>query len=116
MTGMIHSLIHDVARRAERKIGGIGPVPGIQKHKYAKNLVDGYQTRCGDRGLRTERSYFGRREVPYGTKGSARIDVYDTTTNGAYDYKFGRARLMRRQTQKIQTHGPRGISVQEVKP
>jgi sulfite reductase beta subunit-like hemoprotein len=70
----------------------------------------------GDRGLQTEVSYLGRTRVPYGTKGSIRIDVLDTTTNTAYDYKFGRTGLTQREIQNIQTHGPRGISVEEVRP
>ena len=109
-------LIFEIAGRAERKMGGTGAVLGTRKHRYAMVLLDRYQRLYGDKGLRAERSYLFHREVPYGTLGSARIDVYDATTNIAYDYKFGQRRISRWQKQKIQTHGPRGVSVMEVKP
>ena len=110
----------DVASRAERKIGGTGRVAGTKKHNYANRLLKRYQQRYGDRGLRTEVTYKGRKSASYGTKGSVRIDVYDTKRKVAYDYKFtqnkGRA-LSRRQVRKIKKNGPTGfVRVKEVNP
>ncbi len=81
-------LVKNVATRAERKVGASGRVAGTNKHKYAKDLLDRYQKIYGDRGLGTERSYIGGNKVPYGTKGSARVDVLDIKNKVAYDYKF----------------------------
>ena len=113
-------LVKDVASRAERKIGGTGRVAGTKKHNYANRLLKRYQQRYGDRGLRTEVTYKGRKSASYGTKGSVRIDVYDTKRKVAYDYKFtqnkGRA-LSRRQVRKIKKNGPTGfVRVKEVNP
>ena len=102
-------LVQKAATLAERKVGGTGRVPGTQKHSYAKNLIDRYQSVYGDRGLRTETSWKNHRQVSYGTKGSARIDVLDTANNCAYDYKFtinpGKG-LGQRQVNKIRNNGP----------
>ena len=47
-------LVQEIATRAESKIGGTGRLAGIDKHTYAKNLLDRYQSMFGDRGLQTE--------------------------------------------------------------
>lgn len=111
-------LIQDIATRAESQIGGIGGRAGSLKHGYANRLLQRYQRLYGDRGLRGEISFMNRRVVPYGTKGSARIDVLDVNANIAYDYKFvvRPPGLSPRQVAKIQTHGPRGVTVREVNP
>ncbi|WP_229379088.1 ricin-type beta-trefoil lectin domain protein [Streptomyces sp. VRA16 Mangrove soil] len=83
-------LIQQVADRADTRIASSGnrAVDGSRKHKYAETILDRYQTIFEDRGLITERSYLGKVQVPHGTKGSARPDVFDPSTGIAYDYKF----------------------------
>ncbi|WP_433958703.1 RHS repeat-associated core domain-containing protein [Cytobacillus horneckiae] len=66
-------LVQEIATRAEKKIGGAGSVAGTKKHTYAKDLLDRYQSIYGDRGLKTETSWLNNQQVPYGTKGSARL-------------------------------------------
>ena len=113
-------LVQKAATLAERKIGGTGKVAGTQKHAYAKKLIDRYQNIYGDRGLKTETSWINRRSVPYGTRGSTRIDVLDTVNKCAYDYKFtqypGKG-LGQKQINRILTNGPSYIkSVKEINP
>ncbi len=81
-------LIQEIARRAERKIGGSGSVAGTAKHAYADKLLQRYQDIYGSRGLVTEQSYLSGALVPRGTAGSARPDVYDPASGIIYDYKF----------------------------
>lgn len=81
----------EIARRAEKKIGGTGPVNGSKKHSYADKLLQRYQKTTGQRThLETETSYLNKNPIPVnrGTKGSARPDVYDPITGTIYDYKF----------------------------
>jgi hypothetical protein len=125
-------LVQEVANRAERwgiregygPAGG-GPGQGTAKHNYAADLLDRVQRmelhRTGmDRGLETEGSWLAGRPAPYGTKGSARLDVWDPSSGTVYDYKFvgnpGQG-LGATQVQKIMQNGPGGItSVVEVNP
>ncbi len=83
---------------------------GSQKHAYADHLLDRYQKIYGSRGLLTESSWELQhgvpKRVPYGTKGSTRVDVLDTATRRAYDYKFGGARMSSSQRKKIVTTTP----------
>ncbi|MFD3381255.1 MULTISPECIES: hypothetical protein [unclassified Streptomyces] len=60
----------------------------FQKLKYAETVLNRYQSIFEDPGLVAERSYLNGRQVPHGTQGSARPDVYDPSTGIAYDYKF----------------------------
>jgi RHS repeat-associated protein len=113
-------LVQEIATRAEKKIGGIGSVAGTKKHTYAKDLLDRYQSIFGDRGLKTETSWLNNQQVPYGTKGSARLDVLDINTGDVFDYKFtirpGKG-LSQRQTNKILNQGPLNITnIKEVNP
>lgn len=83
-------------------------------------MLDRYQKRYGDRGLKTERSYIDGVKQKYGTKGSVRLDVYDAKRKIVYDYKFtknpGRG-LSKRQINKIREQGPKGIrQIREVNP
>ena len=81
--------LREVARRAERKIGGTGAVAGTHKHIYSEKLLNRYQRMTGQRGnLVTEQSYLGGTQVSRGTPGSARPDVYDPASGAVYDYKF----------------------------
>ncbi|MFD7555500.1 polymorphic toxin-type HINT domain-containing protein [Streptomyces sp. NPDC059835] len=81
-------LIQAIATRAQTRLGGSGPVSGTLKHSYAENLLNRYQGIYGDRGLIQEQSYLGGVQVPRGTAGSARPDVYDPASGIIYDYKF----------------------------
>ena len=103
-------LIQSVADRADARFAGSGPAVGSQKHAYADRLLDRYQKIFGSRGLLTEKSWELHqgvpRRVPYGTKGSTRVDVLDTATRRAYDYKFGGARMSSSQRKKIVTTTP----------
>lgn len=69
--------------------------------------------------VRTEVSYLNGKIVPYGTKGSARLDaaVYDKTGNlvHVFDIKTGKATLSPAQIQKIQTQTRTKVSVTAIK-
>jgi hypothetical protein len=79
----------EIAARAESKIGGTGAVAGTHKHTYAEELLDRYQSMTGQRqNLVTERSFLNGQQVPRGSAGSARPDVYDPASGAVYDYKF----------------------------
>ncbi|WP_434799146.1 RHS repeat domain-containing protein [Terrisporobacter vanillatitrophus] len=112
-------LVQEVANRAERKIGYPGRVAGIKKHSYSKKLLDRYQRMYGDRGLRTEISYYGGSIDKKRRKGSSRLDVHDEKRNIVYDYKFvknpGKG-LSKRQRNKIKSQGPIGARILEINP
>lgn len=81
--------LKEVARRAEKKVGGSGAVPGTDKHTYAKKLLERYKRMTGERGnLLTEQSFLDGSPTRYGSKDSARPDVYDPQAGAVYDYKF----------------------------
>ncbi|MGW0131588.1 polymorphic toxin-type HINT domain-containing protein [Streptomyces sp. NPDC003299] len=82
------ALIQAIATRAQMRLGGRGAVSGTAKHAYADVLLRRYQGIYGNRGLITEQSYLRGVQVPRGTKGSARPDVFDPTSGIVYDYKF----------------------------
>jgi RHS repeat-associated protein len=109
-------LVQEIARRAQRKIGGWGSSRGSQKHGYAAKVLRRYQNLYGSRDMVAEVSYLHQVRVPYGTKGGIRIDVLDLNANVAHDYKFvmpwlRTGRLSRRQLRMIWTHGPQGVAV-----
>ena len=87
---------------------------GTLDHAYAKRLLDRYQRMFGDRGLVTERSFIGGLEVPYGSKGSVRLDVLDVNTGAVWDYKFGTTPMSAAQRLKILTNGPGVTSITPV--
>ena len=94
-TRTTRDFLQDVARRAEGRIGGAGPVAGTLKHSYAERLVNRYQGIFGDvgAGLRTERSYLNGMELgrQMNVLGSVRLDVVDGPVNnivGVFDFKF----------------------------
>jgi hypothetical protein len=81
--------LNEIAKRAEKKIGGTGHVAGTKKHSYAEKLARRYQKKSGTRSnLVFEKSYKDKSDANYGTKGSARPDVFDTSSGTVYDYKF----------------------------
>lgn len=110
----------EVARRAEGKIGGTGAVAGSRKHSYAEKLTNRYQQLTGQRqNLTTEQSYLGGTQVPRGTAGSARPDVYDPASGAIYDFKFttrpGRGIPTRQQNHNLQ-NVPHVTSQTEINP
>ncbi|MEO0460595.1 MAG: MopE-related protein [Myxococcota bacterium] len=111
-------LVREVARRAELAVGGTGRFAGTAKHSYSRRLLDRYQSMFGNRGLETEVSFLGRQRVPYGTRGSVRLDVFDVNSNIAYDFKFTLRppSLGSGQIGRIQTQGPLGIRALEINP
>jgi len=79
----------EIARRAERRVGGSGSVAGTKKHSYAEKLMKRYQKSTGQRThLEVEESYWAGQRVSRGESGSARPDLYDPNTGNVYDYKF----------------------------
>ncbi|MCP4591860.1 MAG: hypothetical protein GY842_14080, partial [bacterium] len=112
-------LIEDIGTRArtwgQRKgLTGSARTIGAKQHGYAKRLLNRYQRRFGDRGLVTERSFVNGVEVPYGAKGSTRLDVLDLNTGAVWDYKFGTTPMSAAQRARILTHGPSVTSITEV--
>ena len=88
-------LLQKSANKAEKAVGGKGPVAGIKKHQYATQLLDKYQKMYGSRGLKTNK---------YFNKGSNKVflDVFDAENNIIYDFKFGKARMSTKQYNKYQ--------------
>jgi hypothetical protein len=114
-------LVQNVATRADnwgtRQGLGLGPRAGTLKHGYADELLTRYQNIYGNRGLQTETSWLGNAPATYGTRGSARLDVWEPATGTVFDYKFGNAVLSPSQVNKITTQGPLGVQqVIQVKP
>ena len=118
------NFLKEVARRAERKVGGTGHVAGTMKHKYAEKLINRYQRRFAPvgKGLHPEISFKGGvGNVPYGTKGSVRIDVVEGNIRNpvaGYDFKFGSARLRLGRIARIRREtgwGP-NVPISEVRP
>lgn len=112
-------LIQAIATRAEAAIQGTGRVAGTAKHRFAERMLKHYQGMHGQRGLVTEGSWLGRKEVDYGTRGSVRLDVWDSRNNIAYDYKFTQnpPALSAARIRQIMNQGPNGLRrVVEVNP
>jgi hypothetical protein len=111
-------LVQAIATRAEAwgarqgiPNAGSGPVQGTLKHGYSQRLLDRYQSMYGNRGLQTEVSYLNGQAVPYGTKGSVRLDVYEPSTGSVWDYKFTQSpSLSASRVQRIISNGPAGIN------
>lgn len=113
-------IVQKAASLAEKKIGGKGRIAGTRKHTYAEKLIKKYQDVYGDRGLKIESTWFGGSEFKKrGIKGAARIDVLDTTTGVAYDFKFtvkpGKG-LKQKQIDNIMHNCPIALSVKEINP
>ncbi|HWS88127.1 MAG TPA: RHS repeat-associated core domain-containing protein [Pyrinomonadaceae bacterium] len=106
----IKDFLQSVTNRAEKAIGGRGPVPGTHKHKYAENLINRFQSKYGDHGLRTETSWLNKLRAAFGQRGSARPDVWDAWGDKGYDFKFiidpARQRMSLRQIEKTMRNGP----------
>ena len=112
-------LVEEIATRAKawgvrEGLTGTPREIGTAEHVYAKKVLDRYQRMFGDRGLVTERSFLGGVEVPYGTAGSARLDVFDVNTGAVWDYRFGTTPMSAAQRLKIMTQGPGVTSITPV--
>jgi hypothetical protein len=104
-------LVEEIATRSrawvQRKhLTGSARELGTRQHKRARDVLDRYQQMFGERGLVTERSFINGLEVPYGSKGSTRLDVLDTLTGDVWDYKFGVTPMSQGQINRIFQHGP----------
>jgi len=94
-----------------------GHVSGTKQHSAFKSVVDSAKN---DR-LKTEISFKDGEVVPYGRKGSVRIDVLECDESGkiiaAYDLKTGSAKLNQKQIDAIRKNtGIFDLPVFEIKP
>ena len=104
------------SRAQQTVVPGNGPVYGTRVHTaFAKEVRV-----LGKSNLNSEVSYLAGQRVPYGTPGSARIDVvYGPVDNpiATFDLKTGSATLMTGRIQQIQSNLPRpNIPVFEIRP
>lgn len=85
------------------------------KHSNSKQLVDGSSLK----NVRTEVSYLNGIEVPYGTKGSVRLDAVLYSKNkivGVWDLKTGNAGLSQRRINQILSHLPNSAPINILRP
>jgi len=101
-----YELVQKAATKAENALGGIGKRAGTAKHAYATELLERYQARFGDRGLR-----FG---VDIG-KRKGFLDVIDHANKIIYDFKFGKTLMKRAQFLKYAKKFPDYL-IQVIKP
>jgi RHS repeat-associated protein len=87
--------VQEVATRSESRIGGAGAVAGTEKHAYAAELIERYQSRFGPvgGGLATEQSYLAGAYLGRSVNlpGSVRLDVVEgalTSPSAVFDFKF----------------------------
>ena len=106
------------AARARATVGaGRGPVNGTRAHSAFRAEVEA----LGRTDLATEVSYLNGRVVPYGTRGSVRLDVVQgplDAPTAVFDFKTGSASLSPGRIQQIQQHLPssaQGIPVSEIR-
>jgi hypothetical protein len=105
-----------VARAVAQTGEGRGPAYGTRLHAALRAQAD------ASPNLRSEVSYLNRREVPYGTKGSVRLDIIgykDGKPAVIYDLKSGSAKLTARRIQQIRDELPpalRDLPVEELRP
>jgi RHS repeat-associated protein len=98
---------------------GQGPAYGTRVHAEFASRVDALGPNSG---LATEVSYLNGQVVPYGTKGSVRLDVVAGETGrpvAVYDLKTGAAELTPARIQQIRQNLPQGcqnVPIQEIRP
>lgn len=107
----------EAAARAVAQVGpGKGSSYGSRVHGALARQI------AGSPNLKSEISYLKGREVPYGTKGSIRLDVVAIKKGRAaaiYDLKTGSARLTSRGIGQIQKNVPphmRNLPIEELRP
>lgn len=118
----------EAARVFEPERARLGPASfGTKVHTWVKRRIDSLGASGTDHDdLRAELSIADEEEVPYGTKGSTRLDVLEDTRNEVgyvcvYDLKTGDSQLTIRRVQKIggdvlKHFGPSMFIIVEVKP
>lgn len=106
------------AGRARATVGpGRGPVYGTRAHSAFRAEVEA----LGNPNLSTEVSYLKGQVVPYGTRGSVRLDVVEgplTSPTAIYDFKTGGAALGPGRIALIRSNlpgGGNGVPVLEVR-
>ncbi|HTW34006.1 MAG TPA: hypothetical protein VMD53_05250 [Rhizomicrobium sp.] len=107
------------ASRAAAKVGpGSGRFHGTAVHSSFRVEVDA----LGNANISTEQSYLNGRVVPYGTRGSVRVDVVEgplDSPTAAYDLKTGKAPLTQSRIEQVRSHLPAGaerIPFHEMRP
>jgi len=108
----IEGQLQNAANRAVEIVGeGKGPVYGTKVHnEFAKTKVE---------GTSSEISYKDGQVVPYGTKGSVRVDrvVGDINNPSAiYDLKTGDAKVTPADATRYQSHVPNQLILKQIKP
>ncbi len=93
-------LVKKAFKHADNAVAGKGGVVGTAKHKHAEKYINNFQAKHGNRGLQTEK-YFNNGS---GNKGF--LDVIDAKNNVIYDYKFGNAKMSKKQRQKYTRNFP----------
>jgi len=92
--------------RAHQTVGtGRGPVHGTRVHTAFKGEVKA----SGNPNVVPEQSYLNGRHVPYGTRGSIRVDVVEgplDAPTAVWDLKTGGAKLTPARIRQIQQHLP----------
>ena len=105
-----------LATEASRTVQGTGRFAGTKKHSAFAERVNA----LNDLLLRSEVSYLNGEIVPYGTKGSVRLDVVEYAQDGSiiavYDLKTGAVGLTPSRIQQIQNHLPNQTNIFEIRP
>ena len=112
------SKLTKLASQAIAEVGpGRGPSYGTRVHATFSKLVAGLKV--GGYEIRTEVSYLNGRIVPFGTKGSARIDAGLYNSKGelvqVFGLKTGGAKLTSKQVQHIQAQVRKDVPVIEIR-
>jgi RHS repeat-associated protein len=105
--------LQGAAEQAANNIPGLGPIRGTRVHSNFASRVHSWHLPDVD----TEVSYLNGRRVPYGTRGSVRIDVGVGPAHNltdVYDLKTGGARLTTARINQLRTHVPGNWSIYEV--
>jgi RHS repeat-associated protein len=111
-------LLQEAADEAIRKVGsGKGSSYGTKVHSQFKSIVDN-----AGQNISTEVSYLNGKVVPFGTKGSVRLDAVVGDVNNptaVFDLKTGGAQLTAKRIEQIRKHLPEGsknIPIDEIRP
>ena len=112
--GRASQTTEQLTEAAGRAVGTVGPgrgsVYGTLVHSAFSDEVIG----LGNANLSSEISYLNGAIVPYGTRGSIRLDVVEgslSAPTSVYDLKTGSATLTRSRIQQIQSRLPGGSGV-----
>ena len=109
------SFADDMAASAAQAIKNVGPGKGPG---YGTRVHTDFAGLNKSKGYLTEQSYLNGRPVPYGTKGSVRIDAAKGTADNPQcvcDLKTGGATLTPARIQELLNHLPQGTTIFEVR-